>query len=189
MPSTWLDPPNVYWMNAQINVFFKSLFTLCNLKYHRQYKECLPLSPLPKTLLLEIKHFHSLNHHLSMNRPQSLPTAQTWTLNTAEISSPEYSHSFFDSYWNFQPQYPSNILNLTLQNQISHSLTLQKQLILLNSVFLLKAPLIYQSPKSKRNFTAFFLSCFQAHLKSESHQSASPVDSSYTRCFPSVSRL
>lgn len=143
----------------------------------------------PKPLLLEIKHFYSLNHHLSMKRPKSLQTAQTWALNTAQISSPEYSHSFFVNFWNFQPQYLSNNLNLTLQNQISHSLTLPKQLVLLISVFLLKAPLIYQAPKSKRNFTAFFLSCFQAHLKPESHQSASPVDSSCTRCFPSVSRL
>lgn len=187
MPSTWLDPPNVYWMNAQINVSFKSLFTFCNLSTTDNTKN-VSLFP-PKPLLLEIKHFHSLNHHLSMNRPKSLPTGQTWALNTAQISSSEYSHSFFVNYWNFQPQYPPNILNLTLQNQISHTLTLQKQLILLTSVFLLKAPLIYQSPKSKRNLTAFFLSCFQAHLKPESHQSASPVDSSCTRCFPSVSRL
>lgn len=118
----------------------------------------------------------------------STHTTQTSALNTAQIFSPEHSHSFSVNVCKFQLQYPSTILNLTSENQISHVVALQKQLFL-TLVFLLKAPLIYQSPKSKRNFTTLFFLCLQAHLKPESHLSAIPVASSCTRCSPSVSRL
>lgn len=56
-----------------------------------------------------------------------------------------------------------------------HISALQKQLVLLTLGFILKAPLIYQSPKSKRNFTALFLLYCQDYLKLKSHQSAIPA--------------